>query len=122
MQGESANAGAAHGDPGAQRWISLDAIRGVAVMGILAMNILAFALPDSASFSPDGPHGVSVADSISWLFAYLFFEGKMRTLFAMLFGASCLLVIRRAEQLADQYLRRRVPGHGHHHGPGDPFP
>ena len=27
------------------RFISLDAIRGIAVMGILAMNIYAFALP-----------------------------------------------------------------------------
>ena len=34
------------------RYESLDAIRGVAVMGILAMNIVAFAMPMSAYFNP----------------------------------------------------------------------
>jgi uncharacterized protein len=35
-----------------ERLITLDAMRGFAVMGILAMNIIAFAMPEMAYVSP----------------------------------------------------------------------
>ena len=41
----------------ATRHITLDALRGFAVMGILAMNIVAFALPEWAYVAP-GTYGV----------------------------------------------------------------
>jgi len=75
----------------------LDFLRGLAVMSILLANIVAFALPLPAVFNPftigtDGP-----ADLAAWLFTFLFVDGKMRALFAMLFGASILLVMESAE-------------------------
>lgn len=78
------------------RLISLDAIRGVAVMGILAMNIVAFALPFPAYSNPaaGGPPGN--VDLAAWFFNFIFIDSKMRGMFSMLFGASTLLVIDSA--------------------------
>ncbi len=78
------------------RHITLDALRGFAVMGILAMNIIVFALPEMAYISPafDGPP--ATADIVSWLLSFIIFDGKMRGLFSLLFGASMLLIIERA--------------------------
>ena len=81
----------------ASRHITLDALRGFAVMGILAMNILAFALPEWAYIAPGTYGGNSAADKASWLFSFIFIDGKMRGLFSLLFGASMALIIERAE-------------------------
>ncbi|HEV2597251.1 DUF418 domain-containing protein [Sphingopyxis sp.] len=78
------------------RYESLDAIRGVAVMGILAMNILAFALPFSAYTNPLAGGPVGDLDLATWFFSFVFIDSKMRGLFSILFGASTLLVIESA--------------------------
>lgn len=75
---------------------SLDAIRGVAVMGILAMNIVAFGLPFSAYSNPVAGGPVGAMDLGTWFFNFVFVDSKMRGLFSMLFGASTLLVIESA--------------------------
>lgn len=82
----------------AERIPALDLIRGIAVLGILAVNIASFAMPDSATVSPNLPSSASQADQ--WAFAanLVLFEGKMRALFTLLFGASMLLFIERADQ------------------------
>ncbi len=76
---------------------TLDIVRGVAVMGILAMNVVGFALPSSAYMNPVVAGIEGSADWIAWAFGFLFVDGKMRGLFGLLFGASMLLVIERAE-------------------------
>ena len=78
------------------RYESLDAIRGVAVMGILAMNIAAFALPFAAYSNPVAGGPVSNLDLGTWFFNFVLIDSKMRGLFSMLFGASTLLVIESA--------------------------
>ena len=78
------------------RILSLDTVRGIAVMGILAMNIAAFALPYPAYANPSAWGGDEGADLVSWAFNFLVFDSKMRSLFSILFGASTLLVIDRA--------------------------
>lgn len=78
------------------RYESLDAIRGVAVMGILAMNIVAFALPFAAYSNPVAGGPVSGLDLGTWFFNFVLIDSKMRGLFSMLFGASTLLVIESA--------------------------
>ena len=80
------------------RIASLDIVRGVAVMGILAMNIVAFAMPFQAYMNPTAYGLESPADLASWVFSFIFVDGKMRGLFSFLFGASTLLVIERAER------------------------
>jgi uncharacterized protein len=78
------------------RIVTLDVVRGVAVMGILAMNIVAFAMPFQAYMNPAAYGSESLADYASWAFNFIFIDGKMRGLFSFLFGASMLLVIERA--------------------------
>lgn len=79
------------------RITTLDIVRGVAVMGILAMNIVAFAMPGAAYVNPAAYGTESAADLGSWIFSFILIDGKMRGLFSFLFGASMLLVIDRAE-------------------------
>lgn len=80
-----------------QRIAALDLVRGVAVLGILAVNVAGFAGPPSASYSPWIPEAASRADEWAYAVMFLLFEGKMRALFSLLFGASMLLFIERAE-------------------------
>lgn len=84
---------------------AMDVLRGCAVMGILWMNIAAFALPEQAYFSPAVAGPLSTGDTIVWAAGFLFFDGKMRALFSMLFGASMLLLIDR-EEMAGRDGRR----------------
>ena len=79
------------------RIATLDIVRGVAVMGILAMNIVDFAMPTQAYMNPAAYGTHSTADLAAWIFAFIFIDGKMRGLFSLLFGASMLLVIEGAE-------------------------
>lgn len=83
--------------PDRDRIFSLDVIRGIAVMGIFSVNIIAFAMIEAAYFNPPaygGWHGASLG---LWATNLLVIDGKMRSLFSILFGASTLLVIERAE-------------------------
>lgn len=79
------------------RYKSLDAIRGFAVMGILLMNIVAFAMPEAAYISPIAWGGTTPPDLLSWGVMWVLVDGKMRGLFSMLFGASMLLVYESAQ-------------------------
>lgn len=87
------------------RITTLDAVRGVAVMGILLANIVAFGLPEAAYFSPLAWGGSSGANRLAWLLNVVFVEGRMRGLFSLLFGASMLLVIERAEAVGNDPAR-----------------
>ncbi len=90
----------------------MDTLRGVAVLGILLMNILGFAYPFAASFDPTVAGGVTGANLWIWAVNTALFEGKMRAIFSMLFGAGMLVLTSRLEQrglgaqAADIYYRR----------------
>jgi uncharacterized protein len=84
-----------------ERFATLDATRGVAVMGILLINIIGFAMPEQAYINPLAWGGSDPADLIAWAINQLFFEGRMRGLFALLFGASAMLVMARADARAE---------------------
>lgn len=79
------------------RLIAMDIARGFAVMGILAMNIVTFALPEAAYFNPAAGGGKSIPDIMAWALSFILIDGKMRGLFSLLFGASMLLAMDRAE-------------------------
>jgi len=76
---------------------SLDIVRGVAVLGILLLNIVSFGMPEAAYYNPRAYGGAQGADLAAYLVNFVLFDGKMRGLFSFLFGASMLLVIERAE-------------------------
>ncbi|MFN9632952.1 MAG: DUF418 domain-containing protein [Erythrobacteraceae bacterium] len=81
--------------PPAPRILALDALRGIAVIGIVWMNVHAFALPGPAYYNPLSYGATGDADYRVWLGSFVFIEDKFRTLFAMLFGAGCLILIER---------------------------
>lgn len=82
---------------GGDRLVTLDFIRGVAVLGILFANILAFGHSKLAYSWPlvMPGHGEG-ADHAIWLAQYLVIDGKMRGLFTLLFGAGMAMFMDRA--------------------------
>ena len=66
------------------------------MIGIVGMNVHAFALPGPAYYNPLSYGAVSPVDYWVWLASFVFIEDKFRTLFAMLFGAGCLILIERS--------------------------
>jgi len=86
--------------PALERVSALDLIRGVAVLGILAVNVLHFSNAPSAVFTPHATSIGTAADVGVFAAILVLFEGKMRALFSMLFGASLLLLTDRAAQTA----------------------
>lgn len=81
-----------------KRLISLDIIRGIAVLGILMVNIAGFALPFAALSNPTIAGVDSPADYYAWYFTDLLITNNMRGLFSMLFGASIILLTQKIEQ------------------------
>lgn len=81
----------------AERIESLDFIRGIAVMGILAANIIAFGQPFNAYIYPEA-FLVDSGDPDGWLWIaqFVLVDGKMRGLFTLLFGAGMYLFMERA--------------------------
>ncbi|ADG12070.1 DUF418 domain-containing protein [Caulobacter segnis] len=75
------------------RIVLLDALRGLAILGIFLCNIpLVFAPEIVAESIPFWPHGQSPASLTVWWVTQVFFQQKFYTLFGLLFGASILLV------------------------------
>lgn len=95
----------------AERIASVDVIRGVAILGILLMNIPGFsgefAMMYEAFTSPKNS-----ADYLTLATIFSFFEGTMRGLFSMLFGAGMLLFILNKKDkpegatVTEYYFRR----------------
>jgi len=78
------------------RLVTLDVIRGIAVMGIFSVNVIDFAMIMAGYLNPSAAGGATGADLGIWLTNHILIDEKMRTLFSILFGASTLLVIERA--------------------------
>lgn len=80
-----------------ERIASLDLIRGIAVMGILAANIVAFGQPFGAYMWPEAWLGpVGDPDNWMWVTQFVLIDSKMRGLFTLLFGAGLALFMDKA--------------------------
>jgi uncharacterized protein len=81
----------------AERIDTLDFIRGLAVMGILAANIVAFGQPIDAYMYP-AAFKVDAGDPGGWMWIvqFILIDGKMRGLFTLLFGAGMYLFMEKA--------------------------
>ncbi len=84
----------------------LDVARGFAVLGILAINIDGFAYPSVTEKFPMLFGNRTGLDLALWGGLHFFFEGKMRALFCMLFGAGVMLYAERRPNSAELWLRR----------------
>jgi uncharacterized protein len=93
-----------------ERLITLDVLRGVAMLGILFVNIQLFSLPFAVGFGMVGMDEAPLADELSWAFVKIFFEYKFISLFSLLFGAGMVVQMTRAEAkgrpFVGLYLRR----------------
>ncbi|MDA2912845.1 DUF418 domain-containing protein [Acidobacteriia bacterium AH_259_A11_L15] len=76
---------------------SLDVLRGFALLGILVMNIQAFAMPQSAYINPTAYGELTGANRWVWILSHVLTDQKMMTIFSMLFGAGILLFTSRLE-------------------------
>ena len=100
--------------PTSTRIDALDAIRGVAVLGIFVINIIGFGISETGFANPLLVGGDGALNDGLWSFAYIFVEGSMRGLFALLFGAGIVLFTARAAypdgpiRIADLYYRRTL--------------
>lgn len=96
-----------------ERIEALDILRGIAVLGILLMNIVGFGLP-WAYENPTVAGGMDPPNYWAWAIPTMFFEGTMRGIFSLLFGASIILLTDRMEQAgaglrtADIHFRRML--------------
>ncbi len=81
----------------AERLLSLDSLRGVAVMGILVMNVYAFSMPLAAYNNPLVMGGSDALNLGTWFFTHLFFDQKFMSIFSMLYGAGLVMMMNRAE-------------------------
>lgn len=88
-----------------QRFESLDVLRGVGVLGILAVNIQAFAMYFAAYDHPPAHMDVTGINLAIWAVQHTFFELKFITIFSALFGAGIMLMVGEGEDLTG---RRRL--------------
>lgn len=97
-----------------ERIIILDSLRGIAILGILLMNIPGFGLPHPAIFD----YSLNDQSRLNYFLWYVFgpgvFEGSQRAIFSMLFGAGAIIFITRLEKRttglmpAELFLRRQL--------------
>ncbi len=81
------------------RIVSLDVLRGVGVLGILVMNIQAFAMIGAAYMNPTaaGANQMTGVNLWVWYLSHVFADQKFMTIFSMLFGAGIIVMTSRRE-------------------------
>lgn len=98
--------------PPDERIVSLDVLRGVAIFGILIINIRVFAMPSAVQVNPTTYGDFSGVNYAAWLVGHVFAEAKFLTLFSMLFGAGILLFTeskeRKGQRAMALHYRRTV--------------
>ena len=72
-------------------------LRGVALLGILLLNVRTFALPSAAYASPAVAGGETPADLLAFTAVQLFADQKFMAIFSLLFGAGLVIFTSRAE-------------------------
>ena len=95
--------------PAPARIDRLDIIRGIAVMGILSVNIAALGMMWHAYYNPVLLGFEGWADKATWAVNYWLVEGRFRALFAILFGASLMIISDRARARGQQPWRTHLP-------------
>lgn len=80
---------------GKARIESIDTLRGLALFGILLMNIIAFANPFAAYLDPRVDGAGQGIDLWTFMSVDILAEGSMRTIFSMLFGAGMLIFLNK---------------------------
>jgi uncharacterized protein len=77
---------------------SLDVIRGVAVLGMLAVNVQSFAAVSVFRANPTAAGPLDALDWAAWLIVHTLADGKFMAVFAVLFGAGVSLLGERLDR------------------------
>jgi len=75
-----------------ERTASVDILRGIALCGILFMNIVAFGRYTAEYMNPAAAGPLEGANFAAWVFTSLFADMKFISIFSMLFGAGLVLL------------------------------
>ena len=78
-----------------ERLVSLDVLRGVAVLGILPVSIQTFAMTSSTFADLPSDAALIGTDGAMWILLHIFFEQKFDTILAVLLGAGIVLMASR---------------------------
>ena len=78
-----------------ERIISLDILRGFAILGILIMNIQSFSMISAAYFNPTAYGDFTGINKIVWIISHIVADSKFMTIFSILFGAGTVLFVER---------------------------
>ena len=93
-----------------ERIVPIDVLRGVALLGILVMNIQSFSMISAAYGNPTAYGDLTGINFAVWLAGRLLADQKFMTIFAMLFGAGIVLMterqVRAGARPAGIYYRR----------------
>jgi uncharacterized protein len=81
-----------------ERLATLDVLRGVALLGILVINIQSFAMVEAAYLNPTAYGDLTGLNRWVWIVSHVIGDMKFMTLFSVLFGAGIVLVTTRAEK------------------------
>lgn len=81
-----------------ERLASIDVLRGLAVLGILIVNMQGFARVQSAYMNPASGLAFDGAEQWIWATVYLFADTKFISIFSLLFGAGIAMMSDRAER------------------------
>jgi len=94
-----------------RRILSLDVIRGFAVLGMIFINIMVF-VPDFKEISwHDSIVGKLTLEGALYKISYVLFHSKMRALFALLFGAGLIIFFQSKKKQTinkSDYFSRRM--------------
>ena len=97
--------------PNLDRIQSIDILRGVAVFGILIMNIQSFSMISAAYINPSAYGDLNGMNKTVWMLSHVLADQKFMTIFSMLFGAGILLFSESIEQkgyIAARFYYRRL--------------
>lgn len=84
---------------------SIDLLRGIAILGILIMNIQSFAMPSAAYNNPLAFGDLSGLNKMTWILSHLFADQKFMSIFSILFGAGIILITEKKELLTGSSLK-----------------
>ncbi len=80
------------------RIITLDALRGFAILGIPLMNVQSFAMIGQAYLNPTAFGDLTGVNLWTWIVSHCLADQKFMSLFSILFGASILLIASSSER------------------------
>jgi len=90
------------------RILSLDVLRGFALLGILTMNIIIFALPFVYYSNPLAGGEPGLMDKWVFSFNYVFCNLRFMSIFSILFGAGIVLFTQNATRKSDVHKAREL--------------